>query len=181
MRAVCAVAHPDDCVIFAYSLIKHFVSLDWHIVYLTYQLGHPRADEFARFWQQRNITTQFLGFQDTYDDVEQDCISFDSGRARTAVEQSLHFADIVLTHDSDGDYGHPHHRFMHQCAYEMYGDDLITFAKPNRGSHTYSITDTDYDQQQLPLHYNVIKSFHAVTHTNSYDIPPKIYNRITNA
>jgi LmbE family N-acetylglucosaminyl deacetylase len=36
MKALCLVAHPDDCVIFAYSYIYNHPEHNWTIGYLTY-------------------------------------------------------------------------------------------------------------------------------------------------
>jgi len=36
MKALCLVAHPDDCVIFAYSYIYNHPEMSWTICYLTY-------------------------------------------------------------------------------------------------------------------------------------------------
>ena len=181
MKAVCMVAHPDDCVIFAYSLIKHFSNLAWHIGYLTYQHSDARAQEFALFWNKRGITTSFLGFTDDYRDLETGQHSFDTNSARDAIHQLVRNADIVVTHDAQGDYGHPHHRFVHRCVELLCHDHVITFAPPGAGTHHYCIDQPDYDAAELPLHYDIIKGFHSARHENSYSINPTTYHRIANA
>lgn len=181
MNAVCVVAHPDDCVIFAYSFIKHFSDLTWHIGYLTYQDTDARAQEFGEFWQKRSVTTSFLGFTDDYRDIAADQPSFDTNRARDAIHQLCCGADIVLTHDAEGDYGHPHHRFVHRCVKLLCHDHVITFAPPGQGTHHYVIDQPDYDSEELPLHHDVIKGFHRVRHENSYVMKPTTYHRIKHA
>ena len=49
MKALCLVAHPDDCVIFALSYIHNHPNLDWTICYLTYCEWEPRAKELKEF------------------------------------------------------------------------------------------------------------------------------------
>lgn len=181
MKAVCMVAHPDDCVIFAYSLMHNFPALNWHVSYLTYHAADERAQEFQHFWHQRGITTAFLGFVDDYRDLERDHVSIDLNLARDAVHAELHDADVVLTHDAHGDYGHPHHRFVHRCVQLLCHDHVITFAAPGTGTHHYEITDPDYDVKQLPNHYNIVRSFHVDKHCNSYCMSPTTYHRIMNA
>jgi hypothetical protein len=53
MKAMAMVAHPDDCVIFAYSFMHHHKHLDWTVCYLTYTEQDARGREFAEFWQRR--------------------------------------------------------------------------------------------------------------------------------
>lgn len=181
MKAVCMVAHPDDCVIFAWSLIHHFPALDWHIGYLTYQASDSRAQELQKFWQLRNIPTSFLGFLDDYRDIEAGRPSFDTNAARDAIHTVVKGANIILTHDQEGDYGHPHHRFVHRCVSLLCHDHVITFAPPGKGTHDYEIQAPDYDRTELPLHWDVIQGFHVNTHRNSYHIKPTTYHRIANA
>ena len=71
MKALCLVAHPDDCVIFAYSYIHNHSEHDWTIAYLTYTESEPRAAEMSAFWRQRGIDTIFLGFEDHWHDQYQ--------------------------------------------------------------------------------------------------------------
>ena len=181
MKAVCMVAHPDDCVIFAYSLMHHFDQLNWHVGYLTYQHTDPRAQELDRFWTRRGVSTSFLGFVDDYHDIEQDSPSFDTDAARDAIRNITRDADIILTHDADGDYGHPHHKFVHGCVRGLCHDHVITFAPPGQGTHHYKIDHLDYDQTELPLHWSVIQGFHPATHRNSYIIKSTTYHRISHA
>lgn len=181
MKAVCMVAHPDDCVIFAYSLMHHTLYLSWRVCYLTYQQEDNRAQEFVQFWNRRGIKTTFLGFTDDYRDIAAERPSFDTNQARDAIHAELNLADVILTHDAEGDYGHPHHRFVNRCVELMCHDHVITFARPGSGTHHYMIDDPDYDADQLPLHYDVIKKFHPNQHRNSYHIKPVTLHRIENA
>lgn len=181
MKAVCMVAHPDDCVIFAYSLMRHFEHLSWHVVYLTYQITDDRAREFQQFWQRRGVETTFLGFTDDYRDIQSGCLSFDTNAARNAIHRLLRDADVVVTHDANGDYGHPHHAFVNRCVSLLCHDHVITFAPPSQGTHDFEVADKDYDESELPLHWNVIRGFHADAHRNSYTIKPVTYHRISHA
>ena len=181
MKAVCMVAHPDDCVIFAYSLMHHFDRLSWHVGYLTYQHTDTRAQELDGFWRRRGVSTSFLGFVDDYHDIELDRPSFDTNAARDAIHNLVQDADVIVTHNSEGDYGHPHHSFVHRCVSLLCHDHVITFAAPGQGTHHLEIDPPDYHEAELPLHWSVIKDFHPATHRNSYTIKPTTYHRISNA
>ena len=171
MKSVCMVAHPDDCVIFGYSLMHHTPHWQWAVCYLTYQRSDPRGREFERFWSDRGIGTLFLGFQDDYRDIDARQPSFDTHAAAQSIHDVCKFADVVLTHDTQGDYGHPHHRFVNQSVAQLDHPGVITFAAPGTGTHQFTLDPVDYDAAALPLHYDIIRGFHPRTHTNEYHIP----------
>lgn len=166
MKALCLVAHPDDCVIFGYSYIHNHPELDWTIAYLTYTAQDPRGAELAAFWQRRNIPCVFLGFVDDYHDQEQQQLLQWYGI--DAVADCANLArqyDLVLTHDEHGDYGHIHHQVVHDAV--KHHPNLITFAKPGQGT-TYTIPPGTYSLDELPMHGEIIASFHSTEHRNSY-------------
>lgn len=166
VKALCMVAHPDDCVIFAYSYIHNHPEMDWRICYLTYSEWEPRAQELKEFWQRRSIPCIFLGYTDDYRDIENKSISFDAEQARREIGNIAERYDLVLSHDELGDYGHIHHVFVHSCV--QHHPRLVTFAKLNQGTVTFTVPPGTYSIQELPQHGSIIQSFHAQEHRNSY-------------
>jgi LmbE family N-acetylglucosaminyl deacetylase len=165
MKALCLVAHPDDCVIFAYSYIHNHPEHNWTICYLTYNGWDQRGKEMADFWRQRNINCVFLGYTDDYKDIENKKISFDEEQARRELGNIAADYDLVLTHDEHGDYGHIHHVFVHDCV--KHHVNLVTFAKPGEGT-TYTVPAGTYTLDEFPQHGEIIASFHGTEHKNSY-------------
>lgn len=166
MKALCVVAHPDDCVIFAYSYIHHHPEHDWTICYLTYNHWDQRGQEMADFWRRRNINCVFLGYVDDYRDIENKKISFNHEQARRELGNIAAEYDLVLTHDEHGDYGHIHHVFVHDCVKRH--PNLVTFAPMGTGTVTYTLPPNTYSLDELPQHGNVIAGFHHHQHQNSY-------------
>ena len=169
MKAVTVVAHPDDCVIFAYSYMHNHPEYAWTIVYLTYAEWEPRAQEFRQFWNRRNVTTIFLGYRDNYRDIENKKISFDEIQAAQEIASIITDYDLVLTHNKDGDYGHLHHVFVNQCTVSH--PHRVTFAGPGQGTVKYFIEPGVYSLDELPMHREIIQSFHQISHTNEYTTP----------
>ncbi len=165
MKALCLVAHPDDCVIFGYSYIHNHPEHKWTICYLTYCEWEPRAKELKEFWSRRNISCVFLGYTDDYRDIENKKISFNESQARRELGNIAADYDLVLTHDEHGDYGHIHHVFVHDCV--KHHPRLVTFAKPGEGT-TYTIPAGTYSLDEFPQHREVIAGFHRAEHRNSY-------------
>lgn len=166
MKALCLVAHPDDCVIFAYSYIHNHPELDWTIGYLTYTASNPRGAELAAFWQRRNIPCVFLGFVDDYRDQEQQqLLQWHSIDAIAECASLARQYDLVLTHDEHGDYGHIHHQVVHDAV--KHHPRLVTFARPGQGT-TYTIPPGTYTLDELPMHGEIVASFHQQEHKNSY-------------
>lgn len=167
MKALCLVAHPDDCVIFGLSYIHNHADHDWTIGYLTYTEQDPRGAELKQFWQRRNIPCVFLGFEDHWHDNEQK--KFTRWLEETADAACWRLArnyDLVLTHDQHGDYGHIHHTLVHGAV--QWHPRLVTFAKPGEGTVTYSLPPDTYTIDELPLHGEIVRGFHPQIHQNIY-------------
>ena len=170
MKALCLVAHPDDCVIFALSYIHNHPELDWTIGYLTYTEQDPRGAELSIFWQRRGIETVFLGFEDWWeDDVQKQFTRWPSEAASEACWNLARDYDLILTHDEHGDYGHIHHQLVHDAVSRHY--NVVTFAPHNQGSVTLSVPPGTYSLDELPRHGDIIRTFHIEQHRNSYKEP----------
>lgn len=167
MKALCLVAHPDDCVIFGYSYIHNHPEYQWTIGYLTYTAADPRGQELAQFWQRRGIPCVFLGYVDDYRDLENKKISFDTDAACEDLQALADLYDLVLTHDEQGDYGHLHHVFVHECVRHHPG--LVTFAGTRSGTVQWSVPAGTYSLDELPQHRDIIAGFFPNgVHRNNY-------------
>jgi hypothetical protein len=74
----------------------------------------------------------------------------------------------VLTHNAKGDYGHIHHVFVHQASSNH--PNLVTFAGHGQGTVKYTIEPGVYSLDEVPLHREIVASFHPNTHTNEYKL-----------
>lgn len=157
MRAVALVAHPDDCVIFAWPFIEAHPEFEWDIVYLTYTPWMPRAREMSAYWNKRNITTIFLGYNDEWDYVKQGELGFNGEQASIELSNISGKYDLILTHFEDGDYGHLHHKFVNQAARQN-GVPKVYFASTFNYNTEYIVKET-VAVDELPLHRNVIEEF----------------------
>lgn len=165
MKALCLVAHPDDCVIFGYSYIHNHPEYNWTICYLTYCEWDQRGKEMSDFWRKRNISCVFMGYTDDYRDIENKKISFNEEQARRELGNIASNYDLVLTHDEHGDYGHIHHVFVHDCVKDH--PNIVIFAKPGEGT-TYTVPAGVYTLDEFPQHRDIIAGFHTTEHKNSY-------------
>jgi LmbE family N-acetylglucosaminyl deacetylase len=167
MKALCLVAHPDDCVIFGYSYIYTHIEHDWTIGYLTYTAQDSRGAELAAFWRTRGIDCVFLGHNDDYHDLETKKISFDTAKAAAEIKHMIQQYDLVLTHDERGDYGHLHHVFVHDCAQDHPG--LVKFAGLSMGTVSHTVPAGTYNLSELPLHGEIVQKFFPDgQHRNNY-------------
>jgi hypothetical protein len=111
----------------------------------------------------------FLGYTDDYRDIENKKISFNEEQARREIGNIIQDYELVLTHDELGDYGHIHHAFVHDCANAH--PRLVTFAPHNQGTVTYTVPLDIYSIDELPLHGEIVRGFHPITHQNDYKEP----------
>ena len=173
MKAMVMVAHPDDCVIFAYSFMHAYPELEWTVCYLTYKADDHRGSELKSFWNKRGVTTDFLGYVDNWHDIENKQISFDEARAWIDIQEAVSKHNIILTHDQDGDYGHLHHVFVHNAVLD-YHPGAVTFSKIGQGNARYIVPPGTYTLDELPEHGSIIARFHQDEHANEYFIPDSI-------
>ena len=160
MRAVCLVAHPDDCVIFAWPFIEAHPKFKWAIVYMTYKETDPRGQELKAYWDRRGIATVFMGYQDDYQDQLTKKFNFwDPGLVgeHVRVNVEAHDPDLILTHNADGDYGHIHHMFVHQIANAI-DRPTVYFASTFNYNTKYQV-QVPCAPEELPLHQQVIEQF----------------------
>lgn len=172
MKAMAVVAHPDDCIIFAYSFMYAHPELVWTICYLTYTADDYRGSELKAFWNKRNIKTKFLGYVDDWHDIENKKISFNEENAWRDIQFAIADQDIILTHDEAGDYGHLHHVFVNRATANH--PNRVMFAGIGKGTARYTIPNGTYDINELPTHGEVIASFHSKEHANEYFIPDTV-------
>jgi len=159
MKAVCMVAHPDDCVIFAYQFIMEHSDWDWTICYLTYQRTDPRGAEISQFWERRNICTKFCGMTDNWESVEKGKTGFNNGDAEQWIRDVCDGADIILTHNEKGEYGHPHHMFIHKVTNFIATPKVYFGSYPDYYNHLIGTATPPFDPSELPLHEEVISGF----------------------
>jgi LmbE family N-acetylglucosaminyl deacetylase len=166
MKAMTMVAHPDDCVIFAYSYMHHHPKYTWTVCYLTYTERDPRGQEFLEFRRRRNVAVRFLGHLDQWN-IEKNCPGkIDFVKAQQDIQQAISDQDLVLTHNSQGEYGHPHHVLVHLATTAH--PRRVVFANPGEGTVRYSLDDSAYTLDEFPLHRAIVSGFHANGHVNEY-------------
>jgi hypothetical protein len=150
LKAICVVAHPDDCVIFARPFIKQYSEFEWTILYLTYSSYDPRAMEMTAYWQRRNVSTVNLGFVDDYRDMENNLGIFNISSKY----------DLLLTHNPDGDYGHIHHKFVSDSVQPV-PKPKVYFAKYGQ-QNMECCSVSDISLTELPLHRAVVSGFENI-------------------
>ena len=168
MKAMAMVAHPDDCVIFAYGFMYHNADYEWTVCYLTYTESHARGAEINNFWRQRNIPTKFLGFPDNWNH-ELNCPGqIAAHEANQSIAMVIADQDLILTHNEHGEYGHPHHVLINRATQDH--AQRVTFAGPGQGTVKYVLPANAYSLDELPLHRDVVESFHPRIHINEYTL-----------
>lgn len=172
VNACVVVAHPDDCVIFAWPLIKMAPSFKWTIIYLTYDESHDRAKEVQYNWGEENIQTKFCGLEDHYRDNDGgELITWDPNEASAKLVAQCSGYDLIVTHGAKGEYGHIHHKFVHDVM-QTINTPKIYFEDQEQANLT--VTPEMYYNKQpnldtWPEHRDVIEMFKDRT-TGNYKV-----------
>lgn len=156
MKAIAVVAHPDDCLIFARQYIDTHPMWEWSIIYLTYNATDDRAIEIAAYWNKRNVVTTFLGFVDTYRDMETGVLSFSAEDATHAILNMVD-ADLILTHNADGEYNHIHHKFVNSVISQINKPKVYFANKTQYNIECIATSGLNFDE--FPLHKEILQMF----------------------
>ncbi len=121
-NAYIITAHPDDETIFCGGTILSYPSWNWHVICVTMQTQSLRPQEFNhaidmfRSLGVANITGITLNQHDEGQELSiEETVSW-----KQLIGESVSTPDIVFTHNSEGEYGHPHHRSINKIANELF-------------------------------------------------------------
>ena len=160
IKGLLVVVHPDDCVIFGWPIIKKYNGIQCKILYMTYNAEEPRGKEIKEFWNAHGISVDFCGVVDNHVDLDGGTIvSFDKGEVKEKLLKLAGGYDILVTHGEDGEYGHPHHVFVHQII-RMIDTPQIYFSDGHDANLLIDANGMgEQDLSKLPLHREVIEGF----------------------
>jgi LmbE family N-acetylglucosaminyl deacetylase len=130
----------------------------------------PRARELNAYWNKRGILTTFLGMKDDWEYVKNGQLGFDPEIAQQDIVNSSSKYDLILTHNEDGDYGHIHHKFVHQATQKI-DKPKVYFASTFNYNKTYKV-QVPCAPEELPLHQEVIEGFQD-RNTGLYIVTPE--------
>lgn len=155
------VAHPDDEVL--WGGINLLLESGWFVVCASHLSDPVRSLEFYRTMSFCNVTRYIMyDVKETYTDnqAESDSQFFGTPFEKGLAELSKHPWKLVLTHNSQGEYGHEHHRTVHKLVMKHF-PSAKTFGMETKLSAT-----------QIELKRNLL-----VFYKNTQDICKKIFNK----
>jgi LmbE family N-acetylglucosaminyl deacetylase len=135
-QALLLTAHPDDETIFCGGTLLAHPEWDWHVVCATYSAGQTRYDEFhsaINAYRDAGVTiaeATTLALTDIANEMPGEQLE----SWRLAVESIGGHFDIVLTHNSVGEYGHPHHQTLNRLAHDRF-HNVWEFIAPGATPH----------------------------------------------
>lgn len=145
------VAHPDDETIFCGGTLLSFPMWNWTIVCMTMQQDTARPQEFEKAMNMYKMYGVNINSFITLEKRDVGQILTEEERKDWELSlRRLNFSpDFVISHNSQGEYGHGHHEFIHTItkkffsnvwgfAYPQNEDNLLTM---KRKVKTTSLSD----------------------------------------
>ena len=122
INALLLVAHPDDETIFCGGTLLKNPEWNWNVQCLTWKKGSPRYVQFINAmetYKSHGVNIVEFGSLE-HTDTGQDLTVTDIAAWEESLERKEFKPDIVFTHNTKGEYGHPHHIAVNQIATEIY-------------------------------------------------------------
>lgn len=168
INALVIIAHPDDETIFCGGAMLSYPNWNWNVVSVTMQQDTVRPQEFEA------TINMFRGFGVNVTsyitlnkpDYNQDLSPQDYQDWKESISQMDIQHDIVLTHNSMGEYGHKHHIAISKMVSELFtniwefvypGDQGIS-SQPRRSKVKEVILNQGLLDQKKQIYDNCYKS-----------------------
>jgi LmbE family N-acetylglucosaminyl deacetylase len=168
-RVLAIAAHPDDELFGGGYLAKLAgEGNELHLLVTTRgeggEVGEPplttkdRLGEFREQEQRRAAAAlgatdvAFLDFVDPHMEIDGDAQKIEASPAEFTAALRAHLErlrpDIIVTHGTNGEYGHPQHVYTHQCVFQAVRDlapwqpdELLTWCAKDNGSERDRLTN----------------------------------------
>jgi len=158
---VIVVAHPDDEILWAGGLPIRYADRDWTIICCSIPRADPiRADKFFQVCEELDVVGICLPHTETdmwknlqgVDDIDLSCF------------------DCIVTHNSQGEYGHRHHCHVHDVIVKKYFDKtkIITFGMRGQEAKGKEVIKLDSDELAIKL-----RAFKRYDYPSPYDALPQ--------
>ena len=156
--AVVIMAHPDDETCWAGGLISSLPEIKWHSICCSYP---RRLEEFDRKFDYLKACSSLNMCPHQIEKVETDPkMSLDI--VNELKDLNINQYDVIITHGKDGDYGHAHHKSIHNQVLSLAEKPVI--GTSYTGNYILPLTEKVYDKKMKAL-----KEYK----TNSYKIDGK--------
>lgn len=154
MKRICVVAHPDDEVLWAGGLIMQNAG-EWTVMCVSIPRADPvRAKKFKDSCRILGAEARLIDWQEP-----------------AASEQMTHLNEIdlsefdhILTHNAWGEYGHVHHRCVHQWVRRKWGNKKIsTFGYRYCGEGVHKLVLSEFEEARK------MKALRQYDHESNYE------------
>lgn len=176
------VAHPDDELLWGGG---HLMDGDYLVVCVTRGYDKVRSAEFEKVVTESGNEPLILFYPDKVAGKRDDWSKVKNGITAdlTKVIQYKDW-DLIVTHNKDGEYGHAHHKMVHQFVTEIYSKNNISsdlyffgkyYKKSDLGEAEKNLTKLDderigFKEKLAPYYASQEKTVNKLWHMAEYEM-----------
>ena len=131
VNALVAVAHPDDEIIFCGGTILTHPNWNWTIVTFTGLENSERVCQYQNAMEHLILSgvniNKYLSLSQI--DSGNDLSKLESQKWKNAIQELKFSPDIIFTHNTEGEYGHTHHKSVNLIINDLF-DNVWEFICP---------------------------------------------------
>lgn len=139
------------CLVNAWPFFRRFNShFDWQIVYLLRDKDEGESVEVREIWEEQfKITTKFLGYPYSEDDLANFELSFDRDKAEEDIQNACAGADLLITHNHLGEDANIFNVFVNS-AVTLLDKPQVYFGLADDNDNNLIILPKFYGEQAIP-------------------------------
>jgi len=160
-RILLIVAHPDDETIFCGGTMLLYPNYKWTVISVTDCQRSSEFNDAMEFFKKLGVNIvsyKTLGQKDIKQEAELSGLVQEKDMWEVAIKKESFSADLILTHNEVGEYGHGAHKLLNAVVTSLFSDNIWKFIYPKeKQPHGNKIEKVDLSKEILEKKTEIFK------------------------